>query len=325
MSVRALISDGKGPARLGQLEESDLPEGDVTVEVAYSSLNYKDGMAVTGRGRIVRRPPLVCGIDLAGTVVESASERWAPGDEVVLTGWGLSEIHPGGYTTLQRVRSDWLVARPSGLTLSQTMAVGTAGLTSMLCVLALEDAGVEPGGEVVVTGAAGGVGSLAVALLARRGHRVAASTGRPEQHEYLAELGAASIVAREELARPGERPLEASRWAGGVDTVGSSTLASVIRQAAYGAAIAACGLAGGDDLPVTVLPFILRGVRLLGVDSVSCPTARREQAWSRLAADLDPELLDRVTTVEPLDAVPRLAEEILAGKVRGRVVVDVRA
>ena len=325
MSVRALISDGKGPAGLAELEETDLPEGDVTVEVAYSSLNYKDGLAVSGRGRIVRRPPLVCGIDLAGTVVESASPRWTAGDEVVLTGWGLSETHPGGYTTLQRVHSEWLVARPSGLTLAQTMAVGTAGLTSMLCVLALEDAGVEPGGEVVVTGAAGGVGSLAVALLAGLGYQVAASTGRPEQHDYLRELGAASIVAREELAGPGERPLEASRWAGGVDTVGSTTLASVIRQAAYGAAIAACGLAGGDDLPVTVLPFILRGVRLLGVDSVSCPTTRREQAWSRLAAELDPELLDRVTTVEPLAAVPRLAEDILAGKVRGRVVVDVRA
>jgi acrylyl-CoA reductase (NADPH) len=325
VSFRALVSDGKGPAGLAELEETDLPEGDVTVEVAYSSLNYKDGLAVTGRGRIVRRPPLVCGIDLAGTVSESNSARWAVGDEVVLTGWGLSETHPGGYTARQRVRGEWLVARPSGLTLAQTMAVGTAGLTSMLCVLALEDAGVEPGGEVVVTGAAGGVGSLAVALLSGLGHQVAASTGRPDQHDYLRELGAASIVAREELSRPGERPLEASRWAAGVDTVGSTTLASVIRQGAYGAAIAACGLAGGDDLPVTVLPFILRGVRLLGVDSVSCPTTRREQAWARLAADLDPELLDRVTTVEPLGAVPRLAEEILAGKVRGRVVVDVRA
>ena len=325
MSVRALLSDGEGPARLAELEETDLPDGDVTVEVAYSSLNYKDGLAVTGRGRIVRRPPLVCGIDLAGTVVDSASESWAPGDEVVLTGWGLSETRPGGYTTLQRVRSEWLVARPPGLTLAQTMAVGTAGLTSMLCVLALEDAGVEPGGEVVVTGAAGGVGSLAVALLARLGHRVVASTGRPELHDYLRDLGAGSIISREELSRPGERPLEASRWAGGVDTVGSTTLATVIRQAGYGAAVTACGLAGGDDLPVTVLPFILRGVRLLGVDSVSCPTPRREQAWARLAADLDPELLDRVTTVEPLAAVPRLAEEILAGRVRGRVVVDVRA
>lgn len=309
---------------MAELEEADLPEGDVTVEVAYSSLNYKDGLAVTGRGRIVRRPPLVCGIDLAGTVAESSSARWSPGDEVVLTGWGLSETQPGGYTTRQRVRSEWLIARPPGLTLAQTMAVGTAGLTSMLCVLALRDAGVEAGGEVVVTGAAGGVGSLAVALLAQLGYQVVASTGRPELSDYLRGLGAGEVVSREELSAPGGKPLEAARWAGGVDTVGSTTLARVIRQAAYGAAVAACGLAGGDDLPVSVLPFILRGVRLLGVDSVSCPTSRREEAWAHLAAELDPGLLDGVTTVEPLSAVPRLAEEILSGRVRGRVVVDVR-
>ena len=309
---------------MAELEEADLPEGDVTVEVAYSSLNYKDGLAVTGRGRIVRRPPLVCGIDLAGTVAESSSPRWSVGDEVVLTGWGLSETHPGGYTTRQRVRSEWLIARPPGLTLAQTMAVGTAGLTSMLCVLALRDAGVEAGGEVVVTGAAGGVGSLAVALLAQLGYQVVASTGRPELSDYLRGLGAGEVVSREELSAPGGKPLEAARWAGGVDTVGSTTLARVIRQAAYGAAVAACGLAGGDDLPVSVLPFILRGVRLLGVDSVSCPTSRREEAWAHLAAELDPGLLDGVTTVEPLSAVPRLAEEILSGQVRGRVVVDVR-
>ncbi|MDA8060880.1 MAG: oxidoreductase [Actinomycetota bacterium] len=309
---------------MAELEEADLPEGDVTVEVAYSSLNYKDGLAVTGRGRIVRRPPLVCGIDLAGTVAESSSARWSPGDEVVLTGWGLSETQPGGYTTRQRVRSEWLIARPPGLTLAQTMAVGTAGLTSMLCVLALRDAGVDAGGEVVVTGAAGGVGSLAVALLAQLGYQVVASTGRPELSDYLRGLGAGEVVSREELSAPGGKPLEAARWAGGVDTVGSTTLARVIRQAAYGAAVAACGLAGGDDLPVSVLPFILRGVRLLGVDSVSCPTSRREEAWAHLAAELDPGLLDGVTTVEPLSAVPRLAEEILSGRVRGRVVVDVR-
>lgn len=325
MPVRAVVSAGDGPAELTDLDDADLPEGDVTVDVAYSSLNYKDGLAVTGRGRIVRRPPLVCGVDLAGTVAESSSPRWAPGDEVVVTGWGLSETHPGGYTERQRVRSEWLVARPPGLTLAQTMAVGTAGLTAMLCVLALEDAGVEAGdGEVVVTGAGGGVGSVAVAILARLGHRVVAATGRPELHDYLRGLGAAAFVSREELARPAGRPLESARWAGGVDTVGSTTLASVIRQAGYGAAVAACGLAGGDDLPLTVLPFILRGVRLLGVDSVLCPTPRREQAWSRLAAELDPELLDGMTTVEPLGAVPRLAEEILAGRTRGRVVVDIR-
>lgn len=326
MAVRAVVSTGQGPAQLTELDDKDLPDGDVTVDVAYSSLNYKDGLAVTGRGRIVRRPPLVCGIDLAGTVAESASPDWSPGDEVVVTGWGLSETHPGGYTERQRVRSEWLVARPPGLTLAQTMAVGTAGLTAMLCVLALEDAGLSAGdGEVVVTGAGGGVGSVAVALLAHLGHRVVAATGRPALHEYLRGLGAADFVTRDELARPAERPLESTRWAGAVDTVGSTTLASVLRQAAYGAPVTACGLAGGDDLPVTVLPFILRGVRLLGVDSVQCPTPRREQAWARLAADLDPDLLDRMTTVEPLTAVPRLAEEILAGRTQGRVVVDVRA
>lgn len=326
MAVRAVVSTGQGPAQLTELDDKDLPDGDVTVDVAYSSLNYKDGLAVTGRGRIVRRPPLVCGIDLAGTVAESASPDWSPGDEVVVTGWGLSETYPGGYTERQRVRSEWLVARPPGLTLAQTMAVGTAGLTAMLCVLALEDAGLSAGdGEVVVTGAGGGVGSVAVALLAHLGHRVVAATGRPALHEYLRGLGAADFVTRDELARPAERPLESTRWAGAVDTVGSTTLASVLRQAAYGAPVTACGLAGGDDLPVTVLPFILRGVRLLGVDSVQCPTPRREQAWARLAADLDPDLLDRMTTVEPLTAVPRLAEEILAGRTQGRVVVDVRA
>ncbi|MST33018.1 acryloyl-CoA reductase [Acidimicrobiaceae bacterium USS-CC1] len=326
MPVRAVVSTGQGPAQLTELDDEDLPDGDVTVDVAYSSLNYKDGLAVTGRGRIVRRPPLVCGIDLAGTVAESASPDWSPGDEVVVTGWGLSETHPGGYTERQRLRSAWLVARPPGLTLAQTMAVGTAGLTAMLCVLALEDAGLSAGdGEVVVTGAGGGVGSVAVALLAHLGHRVVAATGRPALHEYLRGLGAADFVTREELARAAERPLESARWAGAIDTVGSTTLASVLRQAAYGAPVAACGLAGGDDLPITVLPFILRGVRLLGVDSVQCPTPRREQAWARLAADLDPDLLDRMTTVEPLTAVPRLAEDILAGRTQGRVVVDVRA
>ncbi|MHB1928093.1 MAG: MDR family oxidoreductase [Acidimicrobiales bacterium] len=327
MGIRAVVATGDGPARLTELDESDLPEGDVTVDVAYSSLNYKDGLAVTGRAPIVRRPPLVCGIDLAGTVTDSSSPRWAPGDEVVLTGWGLSETHPGGYTQRQRVRSEWLVARPPGLTLAQTMALGTAGLTAMLCVLALEDAGLQPGadGPVLVTGAAGGVGSVAVAVLAGLGHRVAASTGRPHLHGYLTGLGATELVAREELAGDAGRPLESTRWAGAVDTVGSTTLASALRQAQYGAAVAACGLAGGADLPVTVHPFILRGVRLLGVDSVMCPTPRREQAWRRLATDLDPDLLDRMTTVEPLEAVPTLAGEILEGRTRGRVVIDVRS
>jgi acrylyl-CoA reductase (NADPH) len=328
MTIRAVVAADRGPAALTELDERDLPDGDVTVDVAYSSLNYKDGLAVTGQGKIVRSYPMVCGIDLAGTVAESTSADWTVGDEVVITGWGLSETHPGGYTTRQRVSSDWLVRRPAGLTLAQTMAVGTAGLTAMLCVLALEDHGLTPSADrdVLVTGAAGGVGSAAVAILARLGYRVVAASGRGELRDYLTGLGAADIVGREELATDSGRPLEAERWAGAVDCVGSSTLGTVLRQLRYGGAVAACGLAGGPDLPATVLPFILRGVSLLGVDSVQCPTPRRVEAWARLAGgDLPLEQLDAMTTVAPLTDVPQLAEDILAGRTKGRVVIDVRA
>jgi acrylyl-CoA reductase (NADPH) len=327
MSVRAVVSDGTGPASLVELDDDDLPDGDVTVEVAYSSLNYKDGLAVTGTGPIVRKWPMVCGIDLAGTVSASSSSQWQEGDEVVLTGWGLSETHPGGYTERQRVSGDWLVARPAGLTLAQTMAVGTAGLTAMLCVLALEDHGLTPeaGGEVLVTGAAGGVGSVAVAILAHLGYTVVASTGRPETHEYLERLGASGFLARQDLAVEATRPLESQRWTAAVDSVGSTTLGTVLRQTRYGGAVTSCGLAGGNDLPVTVLPFMLRGVSLLGIDSVQCPNERRRQAWARLATDLPVELLDAITTVAPLADVPRLAGEILAGRTTGRVVIDIRA
>jgi acrylyl-CoA reductase (NADPH) len=327
MSVRAVVSAGMGPASLVELDDDDLPEGDVTVEVAYSSLNYKDGLAVTGTARIVRTWPMVCGIDLAGTVSASSSPAWQEGDEVVVTGWGLSETHPGGYTERQRVSSDWLVARPAGLTLAQTMAIGTAGLTAMLCVLALEDHGLTPetGGEVLVTGAAGGVGSVAIAILAQLGYTVVAATGRPETHEYLQGLGARSFVARQDLAVDAARPLESERWTAAIDSVGSTTLGTVLRQTRYGGAVAACGLAGGNDLPVTVLPFMLRGVSLLGIDSVRCPTARRRQAWARLASDLPVDRLDAITTVAALAQVPALAEEILAGRTTGRVVIDVRA
>jgi acrylyl-CoA reductase (NADPH) len=329
MTVSAIVAteaDGATRGVLTQLPDDDLPEGDVTVAVQYSSLNYKDGLAVTGRGRIVRRPPLVCGIDLAGVVETSESPAWGPGDEVVVTGWGLSETHPGGYTQRQRVRSEWLVPVPAAFDLVRCMAIGTAGLTAMLCVLALEHEDVVPGdGDVLVTGAAGGVGSVALAVLARLGHRVAASTGRPETHPFLRDLGAAEIVDRGELAAPSGRPLESERWAGAVDVVGGETLATVLRQTRYRGSVAACGLAGGTDLPATVLPFILRGVKLLGVDSVSCPTDLRRTAWERLARDLPADLLDSLTTVEPLSRVPALAEEILAGRTRGRVVVDVNA
>lgn len=320
-----VVEEKGGPARLRRLTEADLPEGDVTVDVTHSSLNFKDGLAVTGAGPIARRLPMVCGIDLAGSVVSSDSPQWTPGDDVVLTGWGLSETHPGGYTTRQRVRSGWLVARPDALSAEQSMAIGTAGLTAMLCVLRLEHSGMSPDdGPVLVTGASGGVGSVAVAVLARLGYEVIASTGRPGSHEYLSALGAASFLDRGELAQAG-RPLQTERWAHAVDTVGSTTLVSVLAQTRYRGSVAACGLAGGNDLPGTVLPFILRGVSLLGVDSVQCPIPVRNRAWRRLGSDLPQDLLARITTVRGFGDIPQLADDILAGRTRGRVVIDVRA
>jgi acrylyl-CoA reductase (NADPH) len=330
MTISAIVArevDGRSHAELTQLDDDELGEGDVTVAVQYSSLNYKDGLAVTGRGRIVRHFPMVCGVDLAGRVEESDTQTWKPGDEVVVTGWGLSESHPGGYTQRQRVRSEWVTPCPDGLTLRQCMAIGTAGLTSMLCVLALEHEGLDPkdAEPVLVTGASGGVGSIAVSLLARLGYSVAASTGRPDTHGFLRELGATEIVDRAELTTPAGRPLESERWAGAVDVVGGETLATVLRQVRYRGSVAACGLTGGTDLPATVLPFILRGVKLLGVDSVSCPTDIRRRAWDRLAEDLSTDVLDSLTAIEPLGRVPELAEEILAGQIRGRVAIDVNA
>jgi acrylyl-CoA reductase (NADPH) len=308
---------------LQEWTDEQLPAGDVTVAVKYSSLNYKDGLAVSGKGKIIRSFPMVCGIDLAGTVESSDSPNFQAGDDVVVTGWGLSETSPGGYTQKQRVKSDWLVKRPDALTLPQTMAIGTAGLTAMLCILALEDNGLTPAadGEVLVTGAGGGVGSVAVAVLATLGYTVAASTGRQETHDYLKGLGATTIIDRAELATAG-KPFDKERWAAAVDTVGSQTLATVLAQTRYGGGVAACGLAGGNDLPTTVLPFILRGVSLLGVDSVMCPTPRRVQAWNRLASDLPTDKLEELTTVEPMSRIADLAEDILAGRTRGRVVID---
>jgi acrylyl-CoA reductase (NADPH) len=328
MTVSAIVAtevDGSSRGALTELADGDLPEGDVTVAVKYSSLNYKDGLAVIGKGRIVRRFPMVCGVDMAGVVEESASDAWQPGDEVLVTGFGLSESHPGGFTQRQRVRTEWVVRRPEGLSLLQCMAVGTAGLTSMLCVLALEHEGLTPKteGPVLVTGAAGGVGSIAIALLARLGYSVTASTGRSETHEFLGSLGAAEFVDRAELSTPSGRPLESERWAAAVDVVGGETLATVLRQTRYGGSVAACGLVGSSDLPTTVLPFILRAVRLLGVESVSCPTEVRRPAWDRLARDLPLDLLDSLTSVEPLARVPELAGDIVAGRIRGRVVIDV--
>jgi acrylyl-CoA reductase (NADPH) len=306
-----------------ELAPDDLMPGDVTVAVSHSTVNYKDGLALTGRSPVVRRFPMIPGIDLAGTVEQSSHPDFQPGDRVVLNGFGLSETHFGGYSELARVKGDWLVPLPKEFTPAQAMAIGTAGYTAMLCVLALEDAHVTPAkGAVIVTGANGGVGSVAVSLLAKLGYKVIASTGRPEEESYLKSLGASEIIARAELA--GEpRMLGKERWAGAVDSVGSKTLANVIAQTSYGGAVAACGLAGGMDLPTSVAPFILRGILLLGIDSVQMPKPRRIQAWNRLARDLDLAKLAAMTHTIPLSGVRKAAEDILAGKIRGRLVVEI--
>ena len=316
--------DGKPRAEFRQLSIADLPDHDVLVEVAYSTLNYKDGLAVSGKGRIARRLPLVAGIDLAGTVVESRSDAWKPGDRVVVNGWGMSETEWGGFTRFQKVKAEWLTRLPDALSVEQAMAIGTAGYTAALCVNALEDWGaIEPGGrEVLVTGAAGGVGSTAISLLAARGYSVTASTGRPETHAYLAGLGATAFVDRASLAEKGG-VLQKERWAGAVDSVGSTTLANVLAQTCYGGAVAACGLAGGMDLPASVAPHILRGVALLGIDSVMAPAARRDRAWKTLAAFMARDRLDAIAHVEPMSALPELATRIIEGKIQGRVVIDV--
>jgi acrylyl-CoA reductase (NADPH) len=315
--------DGRPRASFAELTLADLPDHDVLVSVEYSSLNYKDGLAVSGRQKVARRPPLIAGADLAGTVVESRDPVWAPGDRVMVNGWGLSETQPGGYTRYQRVKGEWLVRVPERFTTEQAMAIGTAGYTAALCVGALEAWGLPASGEVLVTGAAGGVGSVAVALLSAIGASVVASTGRESARGYLSGLGAARIIARQELIVPG-RPLQGECWAAAVDVVGGRTLVNVLSQARYGAAVAACGLAGGNGLPdATVLPHILRGVALLGVDSVLTPAPKRRAAWDRLARDLEPGKLADLTSVEPMSKLPQLAGAILAGKVRGRVVIDV--
>jgi acrylyl-CoA reductase (NADPH) len=318
----ALVLEQEGaPAQIRQLEPTDLPDGDVLVRVTHSSLNYKDGMALAGRRGIVRRYPMVPGIDLAGAVLESASPEFRPGDAVLATGWGLGEEHWGGYAGMARVRAGWLVPLPAGLTAQRAMALGTAGFTAMLSVMALQAHGVAPGATVAVTGAAGGVGSVAVALLAQAGYRVAASTGRPELADYLRGLGAAEILGRADMAAPSRGPLQHERWAGAVDTVGGDTLAALLRASARGGCVAACGLAGGSDLVTTVYPFILRGVTLTGIDSNYCPRARRLEAWGRLAREMPGEVVDSLSTVVPLQRLPALSGEILAGRIRGRVVV----
>ncbi len=326
-TFRALLiedRDGKPVAGFRDLTRDALPDHEVLVEVAYSTLNYKDGLAITGKGRIARRLPMVAGIDIAGTVVESRSDRWQPGDKVIVNGWGLSETEWGGYSRFQRLKPEWLTRLPEGFSLQDAMAIGTAGYTAALCVDALEDWGaIRPGGaEVLVTGAAGGVGSTAISLLSAKGYAVTAATGRPETHDYLAGLGATGFVDRATLAEKGG-PLQKERWAGAVDSVGSTTLANVLAQTNYGGAVAACGLAGGFDLPATVMPHILRAVALLGIDSVMAPQAKRDRAWATLAAHLDKAHLASIARVEPMSKLPELAADIVAGRIRGRVVIDV--
>ena len=328
-NLRALVVDRPesgppGRAAFRDVADSELPEGDVLVRVTHSTVNYKDGLAVTGRAPVVRRFPMIPGIDLVGTVEESSHPGIAAGDAVLLNGWGVGETHCGGYAPRARVKGDWLVPLPAGMTPAEAAAIGTAGYTAMLCLMALERYGATPAqGPVLVTGAAGGVGSVAIALLAGAGWYVAASTGRVEESEYLLGLGAKEIVPRDRYGNGPARPIGKEIWGAAVDTVGSKTLAGVLSEVTYGGAVAAGGLAQGMDLPASVAPFTLRGVALLGVDSVMAPRARRVEAWGRLATELDRGLLAAMTTTVGLDDVPRVAEAILAGQVRGRVVVEI--
>ncbi|MCP8897305.1 oxidoreductase [Shinella daejeonensis] len=331
MTFTALLvekdDDGTVSAAVRELDDSRLPEGDVTVAVEYSTLNYKDGLCINGKGGLVRTYPHVPGVDFAGTVEASQDPRYRPGDRVVLTGWRVGEIWWGGYATRARVKADWLTPLPGALSTRQAMAIGTAGLTSMLAVMALEKAGLSPPkGEVLVTGAAGGVGSVAVALLARLGYAVAAVTGRPEAADYLRDLGATTIVARSELSEASGRPLESERWAGAIDAVGGEMLARVLKQMKYDGAVAAVGLAAGAAVPsFTVIPFLLRGVSLIGIDSVMRSYDQRVDAWNRIVADLPMEKLEAMVEEHRLSDLPELANRILAGQVKGRAVIDVRA
>ncbi|MCP5072247.1 MAG: oxidoreductase [Rhodobacteraceae bacterium] len=328
MSFNALVvnkdEEGKTSAAVQQLTLGDLPEAEVTVAVDYSTVNYKDGLCIGPGGGLVRNYPHIPGIDLAGTVESSDDARYKPGDKVVLTGWRVGEAHWGGYSQKARVKADWLVPLPDGLTTRQAMAVGTAGFTAMLAVMALEDHGLVPGnGPVLVTGAAGGVGSVATAILANRGYEVAGVTGRPETADYLKSLGATQIVAREEINETTKRPLEAETWAGCVDAVGGPMLARVLGQMKYGASVSAVGLAGGAGLPATVIPFLLRGVNLLGIDSVMQPYDNRVRAWKRIASDLPMDKLEAMMHPATLGDLPGLGRDILKGQIKGRVVVDV--
>jgi acrylyl-CoA reductase (NADPH) len=325
-SFKAIVID-KAEAgqtvRLTDFDESNLMDGDVTVHVEYSTVNYKDGLVVTGKAPVVRRFPMIAGIDFAGTVESSSHSDWKPGDKVILNGWGLGETHLGGYAEKARVKGDWLVRLPTGISAREAMAIGTAGYTAMLAVMALEHAGLDSArGPIVVTGAAGGVGSVAVALLAKLGYPVIASTGRPDEAAYLKGLGATEIIERKELSGP-PRPLARERWAAGIDAVGSTTLANVLSMTRYGGAVAACGLAGGMDLPGSVAPFILRGVSLLGIDSVMCPLPLRREVWRRLETDLDRGKIAAMVSEIGLADVIAAGRRIVEGQVRGRIVVKI--
>jgi acrylyl-CoA reductase (NADPH) len=322
-AIRIDKADKGTTAALTQFDEADLMDGDVTVRVEWSTLNYKDGLAVTGKAPVVRRFPMIAGIDFAGTVEQSSHPQWRAGDKVVCTGWGMGETHLGAYAEKARVKGDWLVPLPDGMSARDAMAIGTAGFTAMLAVMALEKQGLSPAnGPMVVTGAAGGVGSVAIALLSKLGYHVIASTGRVSETAYLKGLGAAEVIDRNELTGSA-KPLAKERWAGGVDSVGSTTLANLLSMTKYGGAIAACGLAAGMDLPTSVAPFILRGVCLLGIDSVMCPLTPRKAAWQRLARDLDPKKLSEITHEIGLDQVVGMGAQILAGQIRGRIVVKI--
>lgn len=323
---RALLIEKQAEGQrvtLANLDEAQLPEGDVTVRVACSTLNYKDALAITGKGPVVRRFPMVPGIDFAGVVEASDSPDFRPGDKVVLNGWGLGETHWGGLAELARVKAEWLIPLQPGFTPAQAMSIGTAGYTAMLCVMALERHGITPdSGTVLVSGAAGGVGSIAVAILAKLGYQVAAVTGRMAEADYLTGLGASRVLPRSDFTAPG-RPLAREEWAGAVDVAGGQVLANICASMKYRGVVAACGLAGGMDFPATVAPFILRGVTLAGIDSVMCPQDERREAWRRLAADLDPALLDRVTKRITLDEVIEVSDQLIAGNLRGRVIVPI--
>ncbi len=327
MSFRGLLleeKDGRVSGTITTLDDAKLPPGDVTVAVEYTTLNYKDGLILANKARLVRQFPHVPGIDFAGTVTESSNAGFKAGDKVVLNGWGVGERHWGGMAEKARVKADWLVKLPAAISTQRAMAIGTAGYTAMLCVMALEDHGLKQDAPVLITGAAGGVGSVATAILAKLGYSVTAMTGRAGKAEYLKSLGAMDIIDRAEFANGPGKPMDSARWAGAVDTVGGKVLATVLTQMAYGASVAACGNAGGVELGTTVLPFILRGVNLLGVDSVMCPAPQRKEAWARLARDLPLDKLDAMASTAKLSDAPALAEKILKGQLRGRTVIDVK-